>query len=92
VSPFVVLSLCPLWAVVTAVGFPALRLGRGLVALCLRLALWVTGLLLDWAVSMRRTWELDVMDASRCSHRLRVVATLPERAVVTKNLDPMQVR
>jgi len=47
---------------------------------------------IDWAVLMKRTWGLDVMQCPACSHRLRVVATLTERAVVSKILDPLQVR
>jgi hypothetical protein len=47
---------------------------------------------IDWAVLMKRTWGLDVMRCPACSHRLRVVATLTERAVVTKILDHLQVR
>ncbi|WP_394830655.1 HAMP domain-containing histidine kinase [Pendulispora rubella] len=49
-SPFAAIALYPLWAVALAVGLVALRLGRsegrGLVALCLSLAFWVTGLIL----------------------------------------------
>ncbi|KYF90769.1 hypothetical protein BE20_16645 [Sorangium cellulosum] len=41
---------------------------------------------------MKRTWGLDVMRCPACSHRLRVVATVTERAVVTKILDHLQVR
>jgi signal transduction histidine kinase len=50
VSAFAALALYPLWAIALAVGLVALRLGRrtggGLVALCMLLALWVTGLIL----------------------------------------------
>jgi signal transduction histidine kinase len=49
-SRFVVLALCPLWAVATTVLVTVLRVGRdtrrGLLALCFFLALWVTGLIL----------------------------------------------
>jgi hypothetical protein len=47
---------------------------------------------IDWAVLMKRTWGLDVMRCPACSHRLRVVATITERAVVSKILDHLQVR
>jgi signal transduction histidine kinase len=50
VSPFAALALYPVWAVALAVGLVALRLGRrtgrGLVALCMCLACWMTGLIL----------------------------------------------
>jgi signal transduction histidine kinase len=50
VNAFAAVTLYPLWAVATAVGLTALRLGRstgrGLVALCFGLAFWVTGLIL----------------------------------------------
>ncbi|MCG8424761.1 MAG: hypothetical protein MJE77_43275 [Proteobacteria bacterium] len=49
-NPVAALTLYPLWAVATAVGVIALRLGgqvsAGLVAACFTLALWVTGLIL----------------------------------------------
>ncbi|AUX26505.1 histidine kinase [Sorangium cellulosum] len=48
--PLVALAYYPLWAVAVTVALTALRLGRnvgrGLVALCFFLALWVTGLIL----------------------------------------------
>jgi hypothetical protein len=47
---------------------------------------------IDRAVLMKRTWGLDVMRCPACSHRLRAVATLAERAVVSKILDHLQVR
>ncbi|WP_437515627.1 hypothetical protein [Sorangium sp. So ce1099] len=44
---------------------------------------------IDWAVLMKRTWGLDVMRCPAWSHRLRVVATLTERAVVrSAEADP----
>ncbi|WP_394841356.1 HAMP domain-containing histidine kinase [Pendulispora brunnea] len=49
-TPFAAIALYPLWAIALAVGLVALRLGRstgrGLVALCLSLAFWVSGLIL----------------------------------------------
>ncbi len=49
-SAFAALALYPLWAIAAVVGLTALRLGRasgsGLPALCLSLAMWVTGLIL----------------------------------------------
>ncbi|WP_437611721.1 hypothetical protein WMF20_06765 [Sorangium sp. So ce834] len=48
--PLVALAYYPLWAAAVTVAVTALRLGRnvgrGLVALCLFLAFWVTGLIL----------------------------------------------
>jgi signal transduction histidine kinase len=50
VTPFAAIALYPLWSLALALGLVALRLGRrtgrGLVALAVLLALWVTGLLL----------------------------------------------
>jgi signal transduction histidine kinase len=50
VSPFAVLALFPLWAVSLGMGLTAFRLGRsvgrGLVLLCVCLAVWVSGLIL----------------------------------------------
>jgi hypothetical protein len=47
---------------------------------------------IDWAVWMKRTWGIDVMRCPAYTHRLRVVATITERAVVSKILDHVQVR
>ncbi len=47
---------------------------------------------IDWAVLMKRTWGLDVMRCPAYTHRLRVVATITERAVVSNILDHLQVR
>ena len=46
----------------------------------------------DWATLMKRTWDLDVMKCPKCDHKLRVLATITDPAVVRQILDHLHVR
>src|SRR5690349_10910586 len=89
-TPFAVLALYPLWAVAMTVFITVLRLGRdtprGLLALCLFLALWVTGLILlespETAVLAERFIPAGILVAAAYVHAGADLTRTPRRAVV----------
>ncbi|XYI04311.1 hypothetical protein ACMHYB_10150 [Sorangium sp. So ce1128] len=46
----------------------------------------------EWAVMMKRIWGFDVLVCPRCSHKMKVLATITDPEVVRKILDPLRVR
>lgn len=89
-SEFAALALYPIWAVAAAVGLTALRLGRtrgrGLVALCFCLALWITGLILLKTPGTARLAErlipVGIVLAGGFLHAGADVARIERRGVV----------
>ncbi|MEP7121583.1 MAG: hypothetical protein ABJE95_11755 [Byssovorax sp.] len=47
---------------------------------------------LEWAVMMKRTRRFNVLVYTRCSRKMRVVATVIQPDVVKKILDHLRVR
>jgi hypothetical protein len=47
---------------------------------------------IDWAVLMKRTFGFDVLTCTRCSRRMRVMATITDPATIRKILQHLFVR
>jgi hypothetical protein len=41
----------------------------------------------EWAVRMKRTWGLAVLECPRCARKMRVLATITEPATVRRILE-----